>query len=269
MYIHQYTLSDVRLELEKNLPSGVTCSSIADPSEFQPMSWYEAKEYALGSGLPKVADRLTDAARTYLVKGNAGVKRSVERFYDLVGVTHRGRKEAGYPDCKVNFRVAKKAGKVIWMNVNLSNHSGVSAEHMQTFGEILFTFIRALERNNYSVGLRCFNYISGHNDHVALNVITLKAPGEYLDPAVTAFYVTRSEALRRIMFGLEERWPDEREKAEIGIHNGYGHPRGTDEALEKHLSGVIMPPAQELGNADEMRSRIRNLLKAQGIEVLE
>lgn len=207
-------------------------------------------------------DRIDAEARKLAVSGGTetgglDLVRDVAGDFPLVEVFL-----AGEPECMASFENTAP-GRVVEIAVNICASAANSAQALERRGSQIFRAVRALELAGYSVGLFAVASIGAYEGAKIDTTIQVKAPGEYLSPAVAAYWFTSPAALRRSLFRLWEHQEElVRNTFRFVPSGGYGQARD------------MTPPEGTiyLGNIDAAPQRdwytyIRGELSKRGIEI--
>lgn len=207
-------------------------------------SWADAYRHAR-EGCADTLERVEAAARGVRVSGESG-EGGLSVGYDTAGeLPDIGRYLSGEPENMVTFEPTAP-GRIVWISVNISVPHYVPASAIVARGAAILRGIRALELNGYSVGVRAVeSYLAGTER--VYQVITLKAPGDAVSPAVVAWWLVSPAALRRCCFALTEHLPDRLWKK---VSENYGWCRPIEPGK---FTGVVLSPTDyraELSSAD-------------------
>jgi hypothetical protein len=212
--------------------------------------------------------KVDEVARLLKVSGSADSEVEESTLtYDVIGeVVDVGRFLDGEPENMLTF-APQPAERVVQIVVDIGASSDIPDKSIRERGSAIFRAIRALELRGYSVGLTVALRSKADSPLMLQTEIVLKQPGEHLSPAVAAFWICSSAALRRCWFAMMEREPQKIRK-DFGFHfgGGYGYPR--DIGPEDFLASCILVPKINQKNLDlNWFGTIAQRLKERGIRI--
>lgn len=121
--------------------------------------------------------------------------------------------------------------------------SYVNAQDFKRRGTALFELIRALELQNYSVGLTIGNRVSTEGTNTIQYLVTLKNPGEFFSPAIAAYWCAHGSSFRRSLWRVFEHLPDSVKRANRVITYGTSYGATIDMIPPNHRNDFIVFPS--------------------------
>jgi hypothetical protein len=193
-------------------------------------SWSEACEY-MRHGYRKESQKLSDIAREIGIVGEANQTRLKWKRSPFGPMWDVGKLNQGEPEAFFIPLRGKVKSKLCYIVFDLCAAYDVDPERIAARGRLTFILYRALEQSGFSVGLlsACCEegYRSNDNKNpIAITLISIKRPGEFLDQDLAAYYLGHPALLRRTHFKLWEL-QDPEYRAIMGIGCNYGKPKST------------------------------------------
>lgn len=177
--------------------------------EWSGCSYQQSKEY-LRIGDMETYHTIEKLAAKYSIQGEHDTG-ALEINHDVTGeYPCIATFLAGEPEHMINPTYTAPA-KVINLIVQVNALSLVSTQNLNHRGSNIFRLVRALELNGYSVGITAL--ISQYKDdgkaRKTNKVFTrVKEPGEYISPAIVAYWIGSCAGFRRAGFALLEHLPE-------------------------------------------------------------
>jgi hypothetical protein len=223
MHKESYTLPEAIKILDRPIPVwlGADASSQGSSAlrdKWAGATWKDARRMA-ERGDPETLRRFDDAARLLTIQDKGTARKKVKRRTVAGGAVDLGAYLAGAPDCMIDRISAEAPRKVVTIGVRINAPSHVKPEEMAERGAAIGSIVHLLTLRGYSVGIDAL-FAAEKRDRFLISV-TLKAPGEHLDPSVVAFWLGSPATLRRIGFRLSEELP-EKIARRCGVGDDYG-----------------------------------------------
>lgn len=262
IYEYYYTPADLRAIIASGPPSRGASQDTTDPTWYGTKSFEQAVDLATVTGLPDVARKYDEQARKVIL----AMKREapqIEGFFDVCGaVVDIGRFLENEPECMIDYRLNERPTRVLNVAINAAALAMVSPQAIVERGSLMFCIMRALELSNYSIGVSVSWPCENHSDDVCHTELHLKCAGEYLDPAVLAFYITHPASLRRIGFRLKESLPDDlRRRFEFSSGGFGGYSRTCQIPQQARKDRICIPPIDTAWSGMNFDQKIESIVK--------
>jgi hypothetical protein len=228
---------------------------------------------ATQSGLPKEAADLEEAAQRYQTKIANQHHESIDMTYDVCGSSlDVGRFLSGEPECLLAFN-NRENSKIVKIAIDIGYNCHINADTVLARGRAIYSMVRALELKGYSVGISLF-VCSSNDTHTFSCELRLREPGEFLDPAIVAFYIIHPSAFRRVFFRMQEEGGSTY-RNRVAVEGGWAS-YGSSCQLHKHArdqwygsdNAVVFPKILENETSQSIwETRALELIKTQGIEL--
>ena len=153
------------------------------------------------------------------------------------------------PKCMKRRRRTIGASRVVEIMFNITAWCTIESDTMAKRGAAIFTVVRAMEKQGYSVGLTLVTANSRSNGNNTF--VRVKEPSEFLDPAVAAYWIAHPSSLRRSFFRLYESLsPELREKYGYERGGGYGRCAEVSESEISKRSEALGAPVLYIPQTD-------------------
>lgn len=260
-HAQHYSLRDAIAILDRPLPDWVAdiAASKSPRSSWSGASWEDARTLA-ERGDSETLRRFDDAARRLRVKDSGTTRRRTNRRTIAGGAVDLGAFLSGAPDCMIERSTTESPRRIVRVGVRINAACAVSAKEMAERGCAVGAIVRLLTLQGFSVGVDAVA-ASEHKIKSHLT-ITLKAPGEYLDPSILAFWIGHPAALRRCVFRIQEEYPETTARA-LGVGDSYG--RVSAEVKTDH--DILIPPPRRGKSPGEYLAEYLALFKQAGISI--
>lgn len=256
-----YTLREALDVLDRPVPKWLSdpASQRNDASSWAGATWQGARQMAERGDL-KTLRNFDAAARRLAVKDIGEARKRTSRRSVAGGAVDLGAYLSGAPDCMVEQAVVSGPRKVIQIGVRVEAIAAVTPNQLAERGCAIGGIVRALTLRGFSVGIDAI--FAAERTAGIITAVTLKAPGEYLDPAIMAFWLGHPAAMRRVFFRLQEEAPEEIARA-AGVGEGYGHPMKN--LCTSH--DILIPEANTSYTAKRYAEHYQRIFNAAGIQV--
>lgn len=169
-------------------------------------------------------------------------------------------------------------GPVVRVLINLSASSSVDPDIITRRGAATLALADALERAGKRVEIVA-TFGASRGTARAMQYVTVKRSGDYLNVDAAAFALAHPSSLRRLSFAVWESSPEHIRQA-IGLHNSGGYGIPTDDANTIHAD-IVIPAASTARRVYGDRSaspwsteataeaEIIKIIREQGIEIAD
>ena len=223
---------------------------------------FEDARRAAERGDVETLGRIDAAARRLNLSDSGMAPRKVNRRSIAGGMVDLGSYLSGAPDCMIERVNAIGARRVIRIGVNATAHCGIGSGTLAANGAAIGSIVRLLTLRGYSVGVDVI--LATERNARIVQSVRVKAPGEYLDPALLAFWISNPASFRRVGMRLLESLP-EKTARRCGVGKGYGYP--VDIPADLNRWDVVTRQITDNQGADRFMSHYRDLFASRGIDI--
>jgi hypothetical protein len=235
-YEHHYTMTEALAIADQPHPrpkgDGRVSQESGDPKWHGTRNWDAAKLLA-ERGDQEAHRKIDEQARRLAMKLGSLVNAPQWRraMHVTGGQVDPARYAVGEPQCAVNFRRNSAPLKIVKLLCPINATADFGADILAARGAGMYIVCRALELKGFSVGLTvaAYNHIYYRRENTSLFTVCIKQPGQFIDPARAAYWITHPAAFRRHMWRLREDQEEQELKDMDIIDGGYGTSTSTPE----------------------------------------